>query len=195
MNSDIYELCEPVVEYAAKPIPILTANIASNYTISMNDMSFEDFIMSLTPARKKIALSAVGLFLKKSPKVRRLIRSSADIYGVLHADLGFLEHEECFCLMLNQASKMIKKVRISVGGITGAAVDVRLILREALLCRATSIVMAHNHPSGNLRPSRDDDEITKSLAKAAETMNIRLLDHLIITDGAYYSYNDEGRLP
>ena len=96
--------------------------------------------------------------------------------------------------LLNQASKVIDTVRISRGGLASTQVDVRCILREALLKRATAFVLCHNHPSGNRTPSTDDDRLTQSVAVASKTMNIRLLDHLIVTDGGYYSYADEGRL-
>ena len=102
--------------------------------------------------------------------------------------------EECWVMLLNQAAKVIDKKRISAGGIAATAVDLRCVLREALLRRATSIILCHNHPSGNINPSREDDRLTERLAKAAQTMDIRLLDHVIVTDGLYYSYADEGRI-
>lgn len=102
--------------------------------------------------------------------------------------------EECWVMLLNQAAKVIDTVKISRGGLASTQVDVRCILREALLKRATSMILCHNHPSGNIRPSQDDDRLTHALLEAARTMNIRLLDHVVISDGDYYSYGDEGRL-
>jgi DNA repair protein RadC len=96
--------------------------------------------------------------------------------------------------MLNQASKIIDKVKISAGGLSATAVDVRCILREALVKRASAIVLCHNHPSGNIRPSKEDDLLTRHVAQASECMDIRLVDHIILTDGAFYSYSDEGRI-
>jgi len=95
-------------------------------------------------------------------------------------------------LLLNQANKVIDKVCISKGGIDQTAVDVRLILREALLQRATQIILIHNHPSGNIRPSKEDRNLTQAVKKSAEAMNIRLTDHVIVADGAFFSFNDEG---
>ena len=97
-------------------------------------------------------------------------------------------------MLLNQASKVIDARNVSRGGLASTQVDVRCILREALLKRATAFVLCHNHPSGNVRPSADDDRLTQAVSQAAKTMNIRLLDHVIVTDGSYYSYTDEGRL-
>lgn len=121
-------------------------------------------------------------------------RSSKDLYEYFHPKMCDLPVEECWVMLLNAANKVIKCVRLSVGGIASTLVDVRLVMREALISRATSIVLCHNHPSGSVRPSRQDDQLTTQLARAAETMNIRLMDHLIVTDGKYYSYSDEGRI-
>jgi DNA repair protein RadC len=85
-------------------------------------------------------------------------------------------------------------VRISRGGISETAVDIRIILKEALLCNATVVALCHNHPSNNPSPSRDDDRLTERVKKACDIMRIYLLDHLVVTDGAYYSYHEQGRL-
>lgn len=97
-------------------------------------------------------------------------------------------------LLLNNNLKAIATKLISRGGITGTAVDVRLILREALFVNATHIVLCHNHPSGSLRPSRDDDNLTHKVDNAAQTMDIHLIDHIIFTNDGYYSYQEQGRL-
>ena len=95
---------------------------------------------------------------------------------------------------MNQNFKLIKTARISHGGISETAVDVRIIMKEALLCNATVVALCHNHPSNNARPSRDDDRLTERVKKACDIMRLHLLDHLIITDGDYYSYHEQGRL-
>lgn len=102
--------------------------------------------------------------------------------------------EESHVLLLSNSLRPIGSRLISRGGITGTVVDVRLILKEALVAGATHIVLCHNHPSGSLKPSRDDDHLTEKLKKAAETMDIRLIDHIIVTDASHYSYHDEGRI-
>ena len=133
---------------------------------------------------------------RKEEKVeeRKSILSSRDVYECFHSLMGDLPTEECWVLLLNQASKAIDKVRISAGGLNATAVDVRCILREALLKRASALALCHNHPSGNIRPSREDDLLTKQVDQACQCMNIRLVDHVILTDGAFYSYADEGRI-
>lgn len=151
----------------------------------------------LGPAKSITIMAALELGkrrkLQERPE-RTTIRSSEDIYELFHPLLCDLPTEEFWVLLLNQASKVINKVRISRGGIDQTTADVRTILREALLQRAVQIVLIHNHPSGNPRPSNDDRHLTELVKKAAQTMNIRLTDHLIVTDGKYYSFNDEGTL-
>ena len=125
---------------------------------------------------------------------RHTILSSKDIYECFYPLLCDLPTEESWALLLNQASKIIDKVKISTGGISATIVDVRCILREALLKRASAIILCHNHPSGSIRPSREDDRLTEQVHQAAQIMNIRLVDHVIVTDGKFYSYADEGRI-
>jgi len=125
---------------------------------------------------------------------RQQITSSIDIYKLFHPLMCDLPVEEFWILLLNQSHKVIEKIKISSGGITETSVDVRTILREALLKRATSIAMCHNHPSGNIKPSEADEQLTSRIQKAAELMNIYLVDHVIVSDGRYYSFADEGKL-
>ncbi|MBQ4525300.1 MAG: DNA repair protein RadC [Bacteroidaceae bacterium] len=125
---------------------------------------------------------------------RLVVRSSRDIYNCFHPKMADLPIEEFWVMLLNNACKLIDSRRVATGGITEVVADVRLILREAILGRATSIVLCHNHPSGSVRPSRHDDMLTERLRQACEVMNIRLMDHVIVTDGRYYSYADEGRV-
>lgn len=151
----------------------------------------------LGPAKSITILAALELGKRRKLREhaeRLTIRSSEDIYRLFHPLLCDLPYEEFWVLLLNQAAKVIDKVRISRGGIDQTTADVRSILREALLQRATQIALIHNHPSGNTRPSNDDLRLTQQARQAAQTMNIRLLDHVIVTDGSYYSFCDEGQL-
>ena len=122
------------------------------------------------------------------------IRSSMDLYHYFLPQMQDLFHEECYVLLMNQACRIMDKMLVSKGGLTETAVDIRLILREALLRRAPVIALCHNHPSGNVRPSAEDDRLTDKLLKACRMMNIRLLDHIIVADGGFYSYCEEGKL-
>lgn len=125
---------------------------------------------------------------------RKQIRSSKDLYEFYLPLLQDLQHEECHVLLLNQACRILENVLVSRGGLTETAVDIRMILRMALLRQATVIALCHNHPSGNIRPSVEDNRLTERLNQACRMMNIHFLDHVIVTDGKYYSYRDEGVL-
>ena len=125
---------------------------------------------------------------------RRRMDSAQAIYEMMHPRMQDLPTEQAWVLLMNQNFKLIRAVQISNGGISETAVDVRIILKEALLSNATVIALCHNHPSNNASPSGDDDRLTQRLKKACETMRIYMLDHIIVTDGAYYSYMENGRL-
>jgi DNA repair protein RadC len=149
------------------------------------------------PAKAVTVLAACELGKRRQlekAEERPQINSAEAIYSVMHPKMQDLDVEEAWILLLNQNFKLIHKVRISHGGITGVSVDVRIIIREALLHNATVVAFCHNHPSGSLHPSREDDSLTQSIRKACEVMRLHLLDHVIITDGAYYSYHEQGRL-
>ena len=116
------------------------------------------------------------------------------IYNHMHPVMQDLDVEEFWLLLMNQNYRLIRKVRISHGGITEVAVDIRIIMREAVTANATIIAVCHNHPSGNLRPCQQDSQLTSSIKAACDVMRIHFLDHVIITDGSYYSYRESGRL-
>jgi DNA repair protein RadC len=122
------------------------------------------------------------------------IESSQSVYEVMQPILGELPHEEFWILYLNNSNKIIHKNQLSKGGITGTLVDVRLVLKKALEVGATALILCHNHPSGTLRPSQADKDITKKLKTAAQSLDIKVLDHLIITEKAYFSFADENLL-
>lgn len=113
---------------------------------------------------------------------RNTIRGSHDVYDIFLPLVMDLPHEELWMASVNHSNQIVDKQRISQGGISETAADIRLILKKAISVWATGIVLCHNHPSGSIRPSRADDELTKRVAQAAKIMNIRLLDHLIIAD-------------
>ncbi len=120
------------------------------------------------------------------------VTSSNSVFEVLQPILGELAHEEFWILYLNNANKIIEQFQVSKGGITGTLVDVRITLRKALELGAVSLILAHNHPSGNLNPSEADKQLTIKLKTAAESMDIKILDHLIVTEKSYFSFADEG---
>ncbi|MDY8134443.1 RadC family protein [Aquimarina sp. 2201CG5-10] len=122
------------------------------------------------------------------------ITSSLDVFKVMQPFIGDLEHEEFWVLYLNNANKIIQKKQISIGGKTGTLVDARLVFRSALEFGATAIILAHNHPSGGLTPSAADKTLTQKLKQAGMSLDIKLLDHLIITEKDYFSFADKSIL-
>jgi len=125
---------------------------------------------------------------------RQKISSSHDVYEIFHPLLADLPHEEFWIVLLNRSNKIIERQKISQGGISGTVTDVRLILRIALERLASSLILCHNHPSGNHQPSEADIAITQKIKESGKLMDISLLDHIIITDGKFYSFADEGML-
>lgn len=122
------------------------------------------------------------------------IHCSKDAYEIIYPNLADLKHEEFWVLYLSRANKVISKQSISKGGVTGTVADPRIIFKTAIDQLATSVVLCHNHPSGNLKPSTSDIELTKKIKAGGEMLDVAILDHLVITNRGYYSFADEGIL-
>lgn len=180
----------------------LTKRILATCGNNLNELgkkSIEDLcsFKGIGPAKAITIESALELGKRRKlseAQEQPQIGCSKDIYQLFYPIMGDLPTEEFWVLLLNQSLKVIDQVKISMGGITETSVDIRSILREALIKRATSIVLCHNHPSGNLKPSIADDQITSRIQQASRIMNITLIDHLIVCDRKYYSYADEGKI-
>ncbi len=123
---------------------------------------------------------------------RPKINGSKDAYELVKGDLMDLPHEEFWVIMLNRANRLLKKHQISLGGVHGTVADPKIIFKTALESLASGIIVAHNHPSGNLTPSQQDIDLTKKLKEAGKLLEIQLLDHVIIAGKNYYSFADEG---
>jgi DNA repair protein RadC len=142
-----------------------------------------------------IAALELGRRRKETELVKReRITSSHDIYTFMKPVFLDLPHEEFWVIMLNRSNSVIKKEFVSRGGVSGTVVDPKIVYKAALDNLASSIILCHNHPSGNLRPSEADTKLTKKLKEAGTLLEIPVLDHLIITDAGYYSFADEGML-
>ena len=137
---------------------------------------------------------AIAELMKRKPGTQRKqsLSSSKLVYDYVAETMRGLDHEEIFCLYLNNAIYPIKMVRFGVGTYNCVTIDVRQVLREALELKATGMILVHNHPSGKLSPSEQDRQLTRKIQEAGEVMDIRLLDHLIVADDKYFSFNDEG---
>ncbi|MBR1800878.1 MAG: DNA repair protein RadC [Bacteroidaceae bacterium] len=164
--------------------------------LSLNDLTRR--YKGLGPAKAVTILAACELGRRRSMEVaaeKRYVQSSLDVYQIMYPRMRDLSHEESYALYLRADGSLEgQPFLVSKGGLTATAVDLRLVLREALIRQTPTLVLCHNHPSGNKRPSRDDDALTERLASACRTMGFRLQDHVIITDGDYFSYREEGKV-
>lgn len=167
---------------------------------SMGSMSVQSIcklgIKGLGEAKAISITAALELGLRRHQLIvkRDIIKSSQDIAEFLRAKLAHKTQEIFAVLFLNRANRIITLETISEGGITGTVVDIRIIMKKAVLHDAVSIVLCHNHPSGNLEPSRADQLITQKIREAAALFDIRLLDHIIVSIDGHYSFADEGKL-
>jgi DNA repair protein RadC len=122
------------------------------------------------------------------------IGGSNDVFKLMHPIIGDLSHEEFWVLFLNNSNKVLAKLQVSKGGMTATVVDIRLLFKQALELFSVAIIVCHNHPSGKLKPSDADVQLTQKIKNAGNTLDIKLLDHLIIAEKAYFSFADEGIL-
>lgn len=147
------------------------------------------------PAKASYIFAAIEfgnrIQLAETPAVKK-ISTSSDAYHCLRSNLEDLEREEFWVLLLNKANRVLAKKRISIGGVSATVVDPRIVFSCAVDCLASSIILAHNHPSGNLRPSKADLDITRKIKDGAVFFDITILDHLIITESDFFSFADEG---
>lgn len=154
---------------------------------------YENYLMSLTPAKRLVAKEAVAEFLKSEAEPMKKLTSATSVYN-LCKDLAAEEEEHAVIVLAKQNLRMIKRIEVGHGGLTDTLFDVRVIIREAITNNATIVFMVHNHPSGDIKPSRQDDGITKSFNDALSTVKLHLADHIIIGKSTYYSYHENGRL-
>ena len=154
---------------------------------------FTNYLQTLTPKKRVLAKEAIAEYLKGESEETEKIDSALKAYNLCR-DLSLESEEHAVVLLLKHSFKLIKRIEIAKGGITETMFDTRVILREALMNNATVVIMVHNHPSGSVTPSKFDNELTKNAKKACDIMRIHLADHVIIGDGAYYSYREQGEL-
>ncbi len=169
----------------------------NNNLNTLGKMSIHDLCRynGVGPAKAITIMAACELGKRRqmeTPEERPDLGTATRIYNHMHPVMQDLDTEEFWILLMNQNFRLIKKLRIAHGGISEVSVDVRIIIREAVLCNATILAVCHNHPSGSLRPSQADNDLTKSIQRACNVMRIKFMDHVIITDGSYYSYKEEG---
>ena len=165
----------------------------------LGKLELKDFMKLKGIGASKAATLAAALELGRrrqmeAPLQKKLITQSTDLASFLQPHLQDLNHEVFGIVLLNQANKIIHWEIISKGGITGTVADPRMILRKTLDKAAVGLVLFHNHPSGNLNPSKADEQLTQKIKEGAAFMDIRVLDHLILSSKGYYSFADEGKI-
>lgn len=155
-----------------------------------------EIVQGIGDSKAMALLSAIELGKRyyREETEREELCSAPSIYKFMHPIIGDLQHEEAHVLLFNQNYKLLKHIKLSSGGITETSVDIRMVIKEAVINNATSLILCHNHPSGNKTASSDDDKITIRLKKACDIMRIYFVDHVIITDNGYFSYRESGKL-
>jgi DNA repair protein RadC len=173
--------------------------LAGNNLNTLGKLTVPDLrkLRGIGPARAVTIAAALELGrrrkLAESPEAVQ-IKCSRDVADIFQPLLSDLPHEEFWILFLNRSNRVINRMKLSQGGVSGTVTDVRLVMKKAIEYLASGIIVCHNHPSGNLNPSESDSKITRKIREAGELMDIQLLDHIIISDREYYSFADNGAL-
>lgn len=174
-------------------------NIADGSLSNLAKLSIDEMqvVQGIGDCKALAVLAAIELgkrrALERMP-TKPDLGSSLAIYNYMLPQMADLKVEQAHAIFMNQNFRLIKSVKLSEGGITETSVDIRILMREAVFSGATIMAFVHNHPSGNTQPSKADDMLTQQIAKASQIMRIFFMDHVIITDGSFYSYHDKGRL-
>ena len=185
---------ESAVELAKKILSSTGNNLSELGRLSINQLCK---FKGIGPAKAVTIAAALELGRRRRSEealVQKKITSSNSVFEIMQPLLGDLGHEEFWIIYLNNSNKIIEQYQISKGGITGTLVDVRITLKKALEVGSVSLILVHNHPSGNLKASEADKQLTQKLKTAAESLDIKVLDHIIVTEKSYLSFADEGML-
>ena len=174
-------------------------NDCKNNLNTLGKLSIRDLTTykGLGPAKAISLLAACELGKRRQNAAAEkapLLDNAKKVYQFMHTKIQDLDIEEGWMLMMKQNFRLIEAKRISIGGLTMAPVDIRLMMKEALLKNTTILAFCHNHPSGSTNPSREDDKLTTSIQKACSVLHIHFADHVILADGSYFSYREEGEL-
>lgn len=174
-------------------------NMADNNLNELGRLSITQLMQFKGIGKAKAVAIAAALELGRRRRAekaseKKTITGSASVFELMQPVIGELPHEEFWIVYMNNSNKVIQTFQLSKGGITGTLVDIRLVLKNALEFGATAIILAHNHPSGSLQPSMADKQITQKLKKASDSIDVKILDHIIVTDKTYFSFADKGLL-
>ena len=185
---------ESAVDLAKRILASTNANLNQLARLSLNDL--QDF-KGIGEAKAVSIVAALELGRRRRLETaleKPKITSSKNAFELMQPYIGDLNHEEFWVIYLNNSNKVLARQQLSKGGFTGTLVDTRLVLKKALEVSATGLILCHNHPSGKLTPSQSDKNLTKKIIEAGSVMDIKVLDHLIVTEKSYFSFADEGIL-
>ena len=185
---------ETVVQVAQKILKQVDNNLNTLGKLSVKELMKHKGVAEVKAVMIAAAMELGKRRVEAEPAKRDTINSSHDAYRIFYPVLCDLQHEELWVALTNNAARVIDKVKVSQGGIGETPADLRIILKAAINTTCHGMILCHNHPSGNIKPSVHDDLLTSRLNQVAQLMNIKLLDHLIISDKYYYSYADEGKI-
>ena len=186
---------ESAVDLAKRIMKVCHNNINELAKLSINDLRKQ--FKGIGEAKAVTITAALELGKRRNLQTiinRKQIKSSRDLFLLFEALLIDLKHEEFWIALLDSGNKVIETRKLTQGGSNQTIVDIPMLLQAALESKSQAIAVAHNHPSGQKRPSRDDDRVTQKIKKGCEAIGIRFLDHIIIADRSYYSYCDEGKI-
>lgn len=186
----VVDLCHQILEKNLNHLSLVTKK-------SVKELCDEH--KGIGPVKAITLLAALELGRRAGEDAARLAQkrpllSSTDVYDFVKGKFLWLTHEEFWMVYFNRSGHVVRVEKISQGGTFNTVVDVTIVIKHAIMSQATSMILCHNHPSGTLKPSIDDDRLTKRITDAARLFDIRVNDHLIITDGGYYSYADHGKI-
>ena len=179
----------------------LSMSVLSNSNHNLQELgkfSIHEYIkFGLTEKQGLTLLSCIEIGRRRNlcdALKKNKINGSSDIFKLMKPIIQDLRHEEFYIILMNRANKVLDKIRISQGGISGTVIDVRIILKHAIINAASSLILCHNHPGGNVQPSEADRQITNKVKDAGKFMDVQVLDHIIIGEDNFYSFADEGSL-
>lgn len=188
-GKSVIELCEDILRDNNNHLSVVTR-------MSVSELCKK--YKGIGPAKAVTLLAALELGARSIADEQSMatpqIKSSSEAFNLILHRFQRLSHEEFWVMYLDRANQIIREERISQGGLAATVVDIKIILRYAIEHRASSMILFHNHPSGNLKPSIQDDNLTNKIKEGAAIIDVRLFDHLIVHDKGYYSYADKGRI-
>lgn len=189
-GKNVFELCDEILKAKSGHLSLVTKMDCDEFTRQFKGIGPAKALTLLAALELGVRASADALTVVNEP-----LSTSKIAYESVRPVFYGLDHEQFWIAFLDRSNKLIKKMRVGQGGLSYTAVDVRVIMREALVSRASGIILFHNHPSGNLKPSSPDKKLTERVAQCAKVFDLRVLDHIIVNDNTYYSFSDEGEMP